>query len=80
MVCEIPSSLIAGFIKPNPVYFLSSISRNTLSSDLQTSLFLTPMGFFSSSTSSLQDLYELSSSQAHLYMLFSQNTVFTFHL
>ena len=56
MVCELPSSLIAGFVKLMPMDFLSSISRNNLSSDLQDSLFLMPVGFFSSFASSLRDI------------------------
>ena len=54
MICELPSSLIARFVKPMLVDFLSSISGNTLSSYLRASHFLTPMGFFSSSASSLR--------------------------
>ena len=53
MIYEIPSSLIIGFVKPMPVEVLSSISGNILSSDLRASLFLTPVGFFSSSVSYL---------------------------
>ena len=52
-MCELPSSLIVGFIKPMPVEFLSSISGNTLSFDLRPSLFLMHVGFFASSEISL---------------------------
>ena len=56
MICDLPSSLITGFVKPMPMNFLSSISENTLSLDLRASLFLMHVGFFTSSVSSLWDI------------------------
>ena len=80
MICKIPSSLIAGFIKPMPMDSLSSISGNTLSLDLQASLFLMSMGFLSSSASSLRDIFITGSSVRFSHKMRDSSSIYEFHV